>query len=102
MTTEPIERLINLALLTHYSAVLVPGFGGVNGTLGTTPANWSADTLTYFRDSNHVSIIESMMSYINGTMLATVQFQHEEDFYRVLDMPSSVDIGKIYAIELSQ
>lgn len=58
--------------MSHHSAVSVPGFGDVNGSYGTVPANWSADAIAYFRDSNHVSIIESMMYYINGTMIAMI------------------------------
>lgn len=78
ISTAPVDRLINLAPASHNSEVLVPNFGAANsrGTsstnYGTTPANWSAYATAYYRDMNHISLIESMMYYINGTTTAYI------------------------------
>jgi hypothetical protein len=74
ISTEPIDRLINLAPTSHNSEVIVPGFlSKTYFTYGTTPANWSAYATTYYRDMNHISLIESMMYYLNGTSTARIQ-----------------------------
>jgi len=65
VSMEPIDRLINLALPTHNSIVLVPGF--CNGTgfgLGTTPANWSTDALNFYRDNNMMAILDATMGWV--------------------------------------
>ncbi|TVY90270.1 hypothetical protein LAWI1_G004346 [Lachnellula willkommii] len=77
ISTAPVDRLINLAPASHDSEVLVPNFGTSNSDrtgliYGTTPANWSAYATAYYRDMNHISLIESMMYYLNGTTTAYI------------------------------
>ncbi|TVY14894.1 hypothetical protein LARI1_G006393 [Lachnellula arida] len=77
ISTAPVDRLINLAPASHDSEVLVPNFGSSNSDrtgliYGTTPANWSAYATAYYRDMNHISLIESMMYYLNGTTTAYI------------------------------
>ncbi len=74
VTMEPVDKLINLALLTHNSIVQVPGFC-LNGTLayGTQPANWSTNALNFYRDNNHMAIVDAMMSWLVGSFNASLQ-----------------------------
>lgn len=74
VTMVPVDRLINLALLTHSGIVLVPGFT-LNGTFayGTQPANWSASALNYYRNNNHMAILDATMSWLVGAFNASLQ-----------------------------
>lgn len=74
-TREPVDRLINLALQTHDGIVVVPGFT-LNGTFayGTQPANWSTDALNFYRDNNHMAILDAMMSWLAGSFNASLQY----------------------------
>jgi hypothetical protein len=73
VTRVPVDRLINLELLTHDSVVVVPGFLE-NGTYnyGTAPANWSAATLAFYRDNNYMAMFDAMMSWLDGEFQATI------------------------------
>ncbi|KAM0160761.1 hypothetical protein ACHAPG_002825 [Botrytis cinerea] len=67
----PISQLTNLALLTHQSEVIVPGFCAETGTgYGTGPANWSTAALDWYRDNNMMTIFASMLSFLDGEYLA--------------------------------
>jgi hypothetical protein len=71
VTREPIDKLINLAITTHESTVIVPGFcANVGYYYGTAPANWSAEALALYRD-NMMAIFEAMMSWLEGEFIAT-------------------------------
>jgi hypothetical protein len=70
IAVDPIDKLINLAPLTHDGAIKVPGFVDGSG-YGTTPANWSDYALAYYRDNNMMTIFTAMMSWLNGEFLAT-------------------------------
>jgi hypothetical protein len=69
----PVDKLINLEILTHSSIVVVPGFTK-NGTnnYGTAPANWSSYALAFYRDNNYMAMFDAMMSWLDGEFIATI------------------------------
>lgn len=69
----PVDKLINLEILTHSSMVVVPGFTK-NGTYnyGTAPANWSSYALAFYRDNNYMAMFDAMMSWLDGEFIATI------------------------------
>ncbi|KAL2063523.1 hypothetical protein VTL71DRAFT_5328 [Oculimacula yallundae] len=71
VSAELIDRLTNLVIRgSKDGTTLVPGFIEPKSSppdLGHVPANWSVGALTLYRDSNMVTIIASMMSWLNGT-----------------------------------
>lgn len=70
-TAQPINPLINLAITTHNGGIDVPGVNAeVGPRLGTKPANWSAEAIALFRDSNHMAIVGALVSWISGDFLA--------------------------------
>ncbi len=73
VTKVPIDKLINLEILTHDSVVIVPGFTQ-NGTYnyGTAPANWTVSTLAFYRDNNYMAMFDALMSWLDGEFQATV------------------------------
>ncbi|CZR55289.1 uncharacterized protein PAC_05176 [Phialocephala subalpina] len=75
VTMEPVDRLIDLALQTHGGIVVVPGFT-LNKTFayGTQPANWSTNALNFYRDNNHMAILDAMMSWLAGSFNASLQY----------------------------
>lgn len=67
VSVVPIDRLLNLLTLNHDNVVVVPGFASTIGYgLGTAPANWSSYARDYYRDNNMMTIIGSMMSWLQG------------------------------------
>lgn len=75
ITTTPISPLVNLVLRTHDNSVIVPGFTNASGITtnhgyGTSPANWSADALAYYRDLNMMTILDTMFYYLAGEFIA--------------------------------
>jgi hypothetical protein len=73
VTREPIDKLTNLAITTHESTVIIPGFcANVGYSYGTAPANWSAEALAFYRDNNMMAIFDAMMSWLGGEFIATL------------------------------
>jgi hypothetical protein len=73
VTRVPVDKLINLELLTHGGNVIVPGFTqNSTPSYGTTPANWTSATLAYYRDNNYMTMFDAMMSWLQGEFHATV------------------------------
>ncbi|KAH6711443.1 hypothetical protein BKA61DRAFT_676647 [Leptodontidium sp. MPI-SDFR-AT-0119] len=67
---ELVDRLTNLVIRTKDGTMPVPGFllpHAVPPALGNAPANWSAEALVLYRDNNMMTILASMMSWLNGT-----------------------------------
>jgi hypothetical protein len=79
VTRVPVDKLINLVLLTHGSTVIVAGFTQ-NSTVnyGTTPANWTSDALAFYRDNNYMAMFDAMISWLQGEFHATVAYADEE------------------------
>lgn len=73
VTRAPVDKLTNLAILTHSGIVVVPGFTQ-NGThnYGTASANWTSATLAYYRDNNYMAMFDAMMSWLSGEFHTTV------------------------------
>jgi hypothetical protein len=73
VTRVPVDKLINLELLTHDSSVSVPGFL-LKSTYnyGTAPANWSAAALAFYRDNNYMAMFSALMSWLNGEFQGTI------------------------------
>lgn len=70
VSARPVEKLINLVLKTKGNVMLVPGFRDPRQgvlALGTAPANWSASALAFYRDNNHMAVVSSLVSWLNGT-----------------------------------
>lgn len=71
-SSEPVSRLINLDPLSYDSEVTVPGFCSNSSlALGTSPANWSDYALSFYRDLNHITVIDAMMYYLEGNVIAS-------------------------------
>jgi hypothetical protein len=71
VTRELIDRLINLALTTHDSSVIVPGFCLNDSFAYGTTANRSAAALAIYRDNNMI-IFDAMMSWLDGEFRASL------------------------------
>lgn len=76
ISTKPVDKLINLALPTHNSVVIVPGFcagSGIDLGYGTVRANWTNSSLAFYRDNNMMAIFSSLMSWLDGEFEAGVE-----------------------------
>lgn len=90
LTTTPISPLTNLVLSTHDNSVIVPGFTNASGIAteagyGTAPANWTADTLAYYRDLNMMTILDTMFYYLAGEFTALPAVLLDQDAERAAD-----------------
>lgn len=73
ISVTPIDKLINLALLTYQGEVIVPGICAKTGYgFGTGPANWTDFSRSYYRDNNIMAIFSAMMSWMSGKFLGTL------------------------------
>lgn len=73
VTVNPIEKLVNMAIVSRDGAVRVPGLGAEKGPgFGTAPAHWSSDAIAYYRDQNMMTIFSAMLSWLDGDFLAGV------------------------------
>ncbi|KAI9648250.1 hypothetical protein NHQ30_002882 [Ciborinia camelliae] len=99
LTTTPISPLINLALPTHNNSVIVPGFTNSSEITtehgyGTTPANWSAAALAYYRDLNMLTILDTMFYYLAGEFIASPAVVLDLDADRTTDAISDKGWGE--------
>jgi hypothetical protein len=95
ISVQPIDPLLNLLTTNYDNVVEVPGFVSGSG-LGTAPANWSTYALNYYRDNNLMTVVGSMMSWLqggfeaylaNGDGLLPVEITPEASYLLLWDEP---------------